>query len=61
VVQEIFLTLWRDPSRFDQGGADFATWLLTVTHHRAVDTVRGQSAHPSARGGCAGGGQGLVA
>jgi RNA polymerase sigma factor (sigma-70 family) len=44
VVQEVFLTLWRDPTRFDPARGGFATWLLTVTHHRAVDAVRKESA-----------------
>jgi RNA polymerase sigma factor (sigma-70 family) len=39
VVQEVFLTCWRgggyDPTR---GGV--ASWLLSVTHHKAVDAVR---------------------
>ncbi|MGH3674025.1 MAG: sigma-70 family RNA polymerase sigma factor, partial [Pseudonocardiaceae bacterium] len=40
VVQEVFLTLWRDPTRFDPSRGGFATWLLTLIHHRAVDVVR---------------------
>ncbi|WP_433507285.1 RNA polymerase sigma factor [Pseudonocardia halophobica] len=40
VVQEVFLTLWRDPARFDAGRGAFATWLLTLVHHKAVDAVR---------------------
>lgn len=44
VVQEVFLTLWRDPGRFDPTRGTFATWLLTVTHHRAVDALRRESA-----------------
>jgi RNA polymerase sigma-70 factor (ECF subfamily) len=42
VVQEVFLALWRDPSRYDPARGGFATWLLTVTHHR-VDAVRRES------------------
>ena len=44
VVQEVFLTLWRNSTRFDPSRGSFATWLLTVTHHRAVDAVRKESA-----------------
>ena len=43
VVQEVFLTLWRDPCRFDPSRDGFATWLLTLIHHRAVDAVRRES------------------
>lgn len=40
VVQEVFLALWRDPSRYDSGRGGFASWLLSMTHHKAVDAVR---------------------
>lgn len=40
VVQEVFLTLWRDPRRFDPSRGGFATWLLTLIHHKSVDAVR---------------------
>lgn len=40
VVQEVFLTLWRDAARFDPGRGGFASWLLSMTHHKAVDVVR---------------------
>ena len=43
VVQEVFLTLWRDPNRFDPARGGFATWLLTLIHHKAVDAVRRES------------------
>ena len=40
VVQEVFLSLWRDAQRFDAGRGTLATYLLSMTHHRAVDVVR---------------------
>lgn len=43
VVQEVFLTLWRDPGRFDPSRGGLTTWLLTLIHHKAVDAVRRQS------------------
>lgn len=42
-AQEVFLALWRDPGKFDTSRR-FSTWLLTVVHHKAVDTVRRESA-----------------
>ena len=40
VVQEVFLTVWRDASRFDTTRGAFSSWLLSMTHHKAVDAVR---------------------
>ena len=40
VVQEVFLSLWRNAERFDAGRGTVATYLLSMTHHRAVDVVR---------------------
>lgn len=40
VVQEVFLTVWRDARRFDATRGGFSTWLLSMTHHKAVDAVR---------------------
>ncbi len=40
VVQEVFLALWRDAGRYDPARGAFATWLLSMTHHKAVDVVR---------------------
>jgi RNA polymerase sigma-70 factor (ECF subfamily) len=40
VVQEVFLKLWRNPDRFVAGRGKFRTWLLGVTHHRAIDEIR---------------------
>jgi RNA polymerase sigma factor (sigma-70 family) len=40
VVQEAFLTVWRQAGRFDATRARVSTWLLTIIHNRAVDVVR---------------------
>ena len=40
VVQEVFLTVWRDAGRFDPSRGAFSSWLLSMTHHKAVDAVR---------------------
>jgi RNA polymerase sigma-70 factor (ECF subfamily) len=40
VVQEVFLTVWRDAGRFDPARGAFSSWLLSMTHHKAVDAVR---------------------
>lgn len=44
VVQEVFLTFWREPRRFDPARGGFGTWILTLVHHKSVDTVRRESA-----------------
>lgn len=49
VVQEVFLVVWRDPSRFDPTRGAFATWLLSTTHHKAVDAVRREENHRKRR------------
>lgn len=40
VVQEVFLALWREPSKYDPDRGGFPSWLLATTHHKAVDAVR---------------------
>jgi RNA polymerase sigma-70 factor (ECF subfamily) len=39
-VQEVFLAIWRDAVKFDAARGQVSTWLLTMTHHKAVDAVR---------------------
>jgi RNA polymerase sigma-70 factor (ECF subfamily) len=39
VVQEVFLTTWRGGG-YDSTRGSVASWLLAVTHHKAVDLVR---------------------
>lgn len=42
VVQDVFESLHRHPTRFDGKRGSLPTWLMTLTHHKAVDLVRTQ-------------------
>jgi RNA polymerase sigma factor (sigma-70 family) len=44
IVQEAFLTLWRNPGVFDERRGSVKAWLMTIVHHRAVDVVRREEA-----------------
>jgi RNA polymerase sigma-70 factor (ECF subfamily) len=45
VLQDVFLTVWRDPGAFDRSRASAAAWLLAVVHDRAVAAVRREESH----------------
>jgi RNA polymerase sigma-70 factor (ECF subfamily) len=40
VVQEAFLGVWRNATRYADARGTVRTWLLSIVHHRAVDAVR---------------------
>ena len=40
VVQDAFLGVWRNASRYVERRGSVKTWLLSIVHHRAVDAVR---------------------
>lgn len=40
VTQEIFLEVWQNAARFESAKGTASTWILTMTHRRAVDRVR---------------------
>lgn len=40
VTQEVFLEVWRKAARFDRKLGKAKTWVMTITHRRAVDAVR---------------------
>lgn len=46
ITQEVFLRLWRNAATFDVERGRFASWLLSVTHHLAVDQMRRRRARP---------------
>jgi len=45
VIQSVFLDVWRRAARYDIALGTVASWLLAVTHHRAVDYVRREEQH----------------
>ncbi len=44
VVQEAFLTVWRQQEMYDAARGSTRTWILTIVHHRAIDQLRGARA-----------------
>jgi RNA polymerase sigma factor (sigma-70 family) len=40
VVQDVFLAAWTNAGRYDSERAEVSTYLLSMTHHKAVDVVR---------------------
>jgi RNA polymerase sigma-70 factor (ECF subfamily) len=40
VVQEAFLSLWRQAETFKPERSAARTWLLSIVHHRAIDRLR---------------------
>lgn len=49
VVQEVFLTIWRGAASYDGSRGPLRAWLFALTHHKAVDAVRGAQRHGSRR------------
>src|SRR4051794_33648384 len=48
ITQEVFLRLWRNAATYSASRGRFASWLLSVTHHLAVDQLRRRQARPQA-------------
>lgn len=42
VAQDVFVSLWQKPERFDPNRGKLQTFLLTMAHSRAVDRVRSE-------------------
>jgi RNA polymerase sigma-70 factor (ECF subfamily) len=39
-VQEAFVGIWRNAGRYEESRSAVRTWILSITHHRAIDLVR---------------------
>jgi RNA polymerase sigma-70 factor (ECF subfamily) len=44
VAQEALVQVWRNAARFDPAKGSALSWMLTITHQRAVDRVRAEAA-----------------
>jgi RNA polymerase sigma-70 factor (ECF subfamily) len=44
VAQEALVEVWRTAARFDPAKGSATSWILTITHRRAVDRVRAAQA-----------------
>lgn len=40
VTQEVFVEIWTHATRYDRRAGSVMSWILTITHRRAVDRVR---------------------
>ena len=40
VVQDAFISAWRNAARYVEARGSVKTWLLAIVHHRAVDAIR---------------------
>lgn len=40
VVQDSLMAVWREPDRFDPSRGALGPWLMTITRHNAIDSLR---------------------
>src|SRR5690606_36370872 len=40
VTQDVFITLWTQPDRYDPAVGRFAPWFYRVARYRAIDVIR---------------------
>ena len=50
VVQEAFLSVWRNAASYQQVRGQVRGWLLTVVRNRAIDSLRARESRPKAGG-----------
>jgi len=46
VVQDVFLSVWRNANRYDPARGPLRPWLLQIAHHRILNELRGRSRRP---------------
>jgi len=50
LVQEVFVTVWRNASRFDPARGTFRAWVLQIAHYRILNELRHRSRQPRSEG-----------
>ena len=45
VMQEVFVSLWKNPGTYKPERGSIGTWLMTAAHNKAVDLVRHEESH----------------
>jgi RNA polymerase sigma-70 factor (ECF subfamily) len=45
-LQEVFLVLWREASRYDASRGSLRAWLYTMARRRALDVIRARGSRP---------------
>lgn len=46
VLQEVFVTVWKQAANYDARQAQPLTWLTTIARHRAIDSLRRKASQP---------------
>jgi RNA polymerase sigma-70 factor, ECF subfamily len=46
VVQDVFLSIWRNAGRYDPKQSSFRSWFMTIVRNRCFDKLRGRATRP---------------